>query len=132
MALEPPMHYNCERPRHEPGRMRPRRGRFLVFGRTQSMSTLHTLFHPDGDPPHAKVTLGVVRELSMNEETLTSNRWSPDLRHNGRVGNGDALPLPCPSVHGDGRRCMVGARFNGPPDCRRLQPGTRLRFAPLA
>jgi hypothetical protein len=60
------MHYNCERPRDEPGRMRPLRGSFLVCGRTASMSTLHTLFHPDGGPPRAKVTPGLVRDLSMS------------------------------------------------------------------
>ncbi|MCU0918800.1 MAG: peptidoglycan-binding protein [Burkholderiaceae bacterium] len=124
--------YKYDSPRHEPSRVRLLWGSFVFYGRMKTMSTQYTLFRPNGDPLRAKVTLAFMRFLSKNEEVLASNRSSPDLSHSVEVLAGDTLPLLCQRIYGDGRYYLDVARFNGLPDFRRLQPGSRLHFPPLA
>jgi hypothetical protein len=124
--------YKYDSPRHEPSRVRLLWGTFTFYGRMESMSTQYTLFKPSGDPLRAKVTLGFVRYLSKNEEVLVSNRSSPDLSHAVEVRAGDTLPLLCQRIYGDTRYYLSVARFNRLADFRRLVPGQRLHFPPLA
>lgn len=124
--------YKYDSPRHEPSRVRLLWGSFIFYGRMESMSTQYTLFRPNGDPLRAKVTLGFLRFLSKNEEVLVSNRSSPDLSHSVEVRSGDTLPLLCQRIYGDGRYYLEVARFNRLNDFRRLRPGLRLHFPPLA
>ena len=124
--------YKYDGPRHEPSRVRLLWGSCLFSGRMESMSTQYTVFRPNGDPLRAKVTLAFVRFLSKNEEVLASNRSSPDLSHSVEVRMGDTLPLLCQRIYGDSRYYLDVARFNGLSHFRRLVPGARLHFPPLA
>lgn len=124
--------YKYDGNRHEPSRVRLLWGGFIFYGRMESMSTQYTLFKPNGEALRAKVTLGFVRYLSKNEEVLASNRSSPDLSHSVEVRMGDTLPLLCNRIYGDPRYYVEVARFNRLPDFRRLVPGARLHFPPLA
>jgi hypothetical protein len=124
--------YKYDGSRHEPSRVRLLWGGFIFYGRMEAMATQYTLFKPNGEPLRAKVTLAFVRYLSKNEEVLASNRSSPDLSHSVEVRMGDTLPLLCKRIYGDPRYYVAVARFNQLGDFRRLVPGARLHFPPLA
>jgi hypothetical protein len=124
--------YKYDSPKHEPSRVRLIWGSVVFYGRMESMTTKYTLFKPSGDPLRARVSLAFVRYLSKNEEVLVSNRSSPDLSHAVEVREGDTLPLLCQRIYGDSRYYVAVARFNRLAAFRRLQPGTRLHFPPLA
>lgn len=117
---------------HEPGRVRLLWGNFSFYGRLTTMKTQYTLFKPSGEPLRAKVSLSFTRFMSAAEGSLASNRSSPDLSHSVEVRAGDTLPLLCQRIYGDARHYLAVARFNGLADFRRLAPGLRLHFPPLA
>jgi nucleoid-associated protein YgaU len=57
---------------------------------------------------------------------------SPDLTHLITVKAGDTLPLLCDRIYRDSGYYMEVARINGLSSFRNLQPGTTLKFPPLA
>lgn len=118
--------------KHEPSPVRVLWGTFLFYGRLTAMNTQYTLFKPSGDPLRAKVSLDFVGQKSRTEEARQANRSSPDLSHSVEVLSGDTLPLLCQRIYGDTRHYLAVARFNRLRDFRRLTPGQRLHFPPLA
>lgn len=118
--------------RHEPGRVRILWGSFSFYGRLNTMNTQYMLFKPSGEPLRAKVALSFTRFMSAAEGSLAGNRSSPDLSHSVEVRAGDTLPLLCQRIYGDARHYLAVARFNGLAEFRRLAPGQRLHFPPLA
>ncbi|MDN3543671.1 peptidoglycan-binding protein [Kinneretia asaccharophila] len=122
--------YNGEK--HEPYHVQILWGTLLFYGRLQNISTRYTLFKPSGAPLRAKSDLSFLGFATTKYAQLSANRSSPDLSHTVEVCAGDTLPLLCLRIYGDSRYYPQVARFNGLREFRRLQPGLRLHFPPLA
>jgi hypothetical protein len=117
---------------HQPSHVRVLWGTLILFGRMESMTTNYTLFKPSGDPLRAKVDLKFVGFISQKQNSLMSNRSSPDLSHEVLVREGDTLPLLCHRIYGDAAYYPEVARHNGLAGFCKLAAGQRLHFPPLA
>ena len=124
--------YKYDGEEHEPDHVRVLWGSLIFYGRMSSMSVRHTLFQPSGAPLRAKVDLSFIEFISPKEADLLANRSSPDLTHLVEVREGDTLPLLCNRIYGNPAYYVDVARFNGLDGFRRLIPGARLHFPPLA
>ncbi len=124
--------YKYSGEKHEPPWVRLLWGSLIFFGRLKSMSVTYTLFTPGGHPLRAKVRLSFVGAMSPEQESLVTKRSSPDLSHQVMVIEGDTLPLLCHRIYGDSLYYSKVAETNGLTNFRRLTPGTRLWFPPLA
>ncbi|MEL4178821.1 CIS tube protein [Roseateles sp. PN1] len=124
--------YNYNGEFHEPNHVQLLWGTLIFYGRLQSISTQYTLFSPGGAPLRARAQLAFLGFVSAAEGQLRANRSSPDLSHAVEVVEGDTLPLLCLRIYGDSRYYPEVARFNGLREFRRIAPGTRLHFPPLA
>jgi nucleoid-associated protein YgaU len=78
------------------------------------------------------VKLSFTNAMSPQEEALRANRSSPDLSHDVVVVEGDTLPLLCYRIYRDSSYYPEVAQVNGLSNFRRLKPGMRLFFPPLA
>lgn len=76
----------------------------------------------------AKFSESISPELAAKEANLRS----PDLTHQREVQDGDTLPLMTARIYGDSKYYLEVAKVNGIIDFRRLTPGQRLYFPPLA
>lgn len=101
------------------------------YGRLTSLNVKYTLFKPSGEPLRAKVSMGFVSFMTLEESALRKNQSSPDLSHLVEVRAGDTLPLLCQRIYKDSRQHLVVARENRLSNFRDLKPGTLLRFPPL-
>ena len=117
---------------HEPNHVQILWGTMVFYGRLCSIGLQYTLFKPSGAPLRASAEMDFVGFLSAPEAERLANRSSPDLSHSVEVREGDTLPLLCHRIYGDSRYYPEVARFNGLREFRRLQPGLRLHFPPLA
>jgi hypothetical protein len=124
--------HEYESKEHEPSHVLIVWGTMKFRGRLQSMSTQYTLFKPSGDPLRAKVDLSFTGFMSKTQSGLEANPSSPDLSHLVEVREGDTLPLLCNRIYGDPGYYREVADFNKLDSFRRLTPGLKLRFPPLA
>lgn len=118
--------------KHEPPIVQVVWGSLLFYGRIESLKFDYTLFAPNGEPLRAKISLSFVEYSSAAEEVKKSRKNSPDLTHLVLVQAGDTLPLLCERIYRDPMYHLEVARINGLTLLRRLEPGMRLRFPPLA
>jgi len=125
--------YDYDGDTHEPNPVKIVWGDGLegFFGRLTSMSVDYTLFHPDGAPLRAKITLSFVEAVTEGMEAVEANRSSPDMTHMVMVRDGDTLPLLCHRIYNDAARYLEVARINNLDGFRSLMPGTLLRFPPI-
>lgn len=107
-------------------------GSLIFYGRVEGLKFDYTLFKPNGEPLRAKISLNFVEYTSAAEIVKEENRNSPDLTHLVVVKAGDTLPLLCDRIYRDSNYCVEVARINGLSSFRHLEPGTTLRFPPLA
>lgn len=107
-------------------------GSLIFYGRAEGMKFDYTLFKPNGEPLRAKITLNFVEYISPGEMEKKKAASSPDLTHLITVKAGDTLPLLCDRIYRDSGYYMEVARINGLSSFRNLQPGTTLKFPPLA
>jgi nucleoid-associated protein YgaU len=107
-------------------------GSLIFYGRIEKLKFSYTLFKPDGEPLRATVSLSFVEYTSISEIVKEAKQSSPDLTHLVVVKAGDTLPLLCEKIYKNGAYYLDVARFNGLTNFRRLTPGTKLRFPPLA
>lgn len=107
-------------------------GSLIFYGRAEGMKFDYTLFKPNGEPLRAKITLDFVEYVSSGEMEKKKAASSPDLTHLVTVKAGDTLPLLCDRIYRDSGYYMEVARINGLNSFRNLQPGTTLKFPPLA
>jgi hypothetical protein len=117
--------------KHEPPWVRLLWGDLIFFGCLTSLSINYTMFKPGGQPLRAKLKLTFKGAVSAKEESLKSNRSSPDLSHQVMVLAGDTLPMLCYRIYNDSAYYPEVARFNGLNSFTALVPGTRLLFPPL-
>ncbi|MGC1302614.1 MAG: hypothetical protein WA840_09590 [Caulobacteraceae bacterium] len=124
--------YKYDGDNHEPAHVRLLWGTFYLYARLAAMTLQYTLFKPNGEPLRAKVELEFISFLSPKQAEREANKRSPDISHIVVVTAGDTLPLLCQRIYGDPAYYPEVARFNALADFRRLQPGARLYFPPLA
>jgi nucleoid-associated protein YgaU len=98
----------------------------------QSMSVAYTLFKPDGTPLRATVSVTFLGFQSEQQLARAANKSSPDLTHVVTVQAGDTLPALCYRIYGSGAHYPKVAAANDLSGFRRLRPGSRLVFPPLA
>lgn len=98
----------------------------------KSASIAYKLFRNDGVPLRALITAAFIETYDDTTRLALEGNQSSDLTHVRLVAAGDTLPGLCELVYGEPRMCVEVARFNALEDFRRLQPGMRLRFPPLA
>ena len=119
--------------KHEPPVVQVVWGTNMVFlGRIEALKFEYTLFTAVGEPLRAKVALSFVGYTSPAQETKEMAASSPDLTHQVLVRAGDTLPLLCQRIYRNPAYHLAVARINGLTLVRQLEPGTRLRFPPLA
>lgn len=125
--------YDYDGDTHEPNPVKIVWGEGLegFYGRLTSMGLEYTLFHPEGAPLRAKVSLSFVEAVTEGMEAREANRSSPDMTHMVMVREGDTLPLLCHRIYNDAARYMEVARTNNLDGFRALMPGTLLRFPPI-
>ncbi len=98
----------------------------------KSASIAYKLFRPDGVPLRAVISATFTDNSDDQTRVAIAQDSSPDLTHVRRVGAGDTLPLLCYRIYGDPGRYVQVAEANGLDDFRRLAPGMRLWFPPVA
>jgi nucleoid-associated protein YgaU len=125
--------YDYDGDTHEPNPVKIVWGDGLegFYGRLTSMNLEYTLFHPDGAPLRAKISLSFVEAVTEAMEAVEANRSSPDMTHMVMVREGDTLPLLCHRIYKDAARYLEVARVNNLDGFRALSPGTLLRFPPI-
>jgi nucleoid-associated protein YgaU len=101
------------------------------MGGFTSMEIEYNLFHPEGAPLRAKVTLSFLEAMTEEMEAVEAGNNSPDLTHVVMVRAGDTLPLLCERIYRDASKYLEIARFNDLDGFRALATGTLLRFPPM-
>lgn len=116
---------------HQPNYLKIKWSTFVFKCRVKSISTVYTLFRPDGSPLRAKVSLSFVGYIDEETREKEANKSSPDLTHVKSVREGDQLYLLCNEVYESPNYYLQIARENNILNFRQLKPGTKLVFPPL-
>jgi hypothetical protein len=118
---------------HEPRHFKLVWGRNSIFkGRVTELGITYKLFKADGTPIRAVARVKFKSSIEEQKRAAKENKSSPDLTHVRLVKRGDTLPQLCYTIYGDPRYYLPVAEVNGLDNFRRLEPGTRLTFPPLA
>lgn len=105
----------------------------LIFKcRLTTLEVSYTLFKSDGTPLRAKATANFEEYTDARTLAKEANESSPDLTHQRMVVAGDTLPLMCERIYGTPEHYLQVAEANGLTNFRRLKPGTRIFFPPIA
>jgi len=98
----------------------------------KSASIAYKLFHTDGVPLRAVISATFTDNADDATRVAMQQDQSADLTHVRVVHAGDTLPRLCDEIYGDPRRYLDVAAVNALDHFRRLTPGTRLVFPPIA
>jgi len=98
----------------------------------KSASIAYKIFKPSGEPLRAVISANFTDSSDDETRVALAQDQSPDLTHMRLVKAGDSLPALCYQIYGRADYYLKVARANGLDDFRRLRPGTRLFFPPLA
>lgn len=98
----------------------------------KSASIAYKLFRPDGVPLRAVISATFTDNSDDTTRVAIQQDQSTDLTHVRLVRAGDTLPALCNEIYGDPRRYLDVAAVNALDHFRRLTPGTRLVFPPIA
>lgn len=118
---------------HEPPYLRATWGTSLDFNcRGKCLDIKYTLFHRDGSPLRAEVTIVLIADEPQATLAKQENKQSPDITHARTVRAGDSLPALTKNIYGSSEHYLLVARFNDLDNFRLLTPGQQLLFPPLA
>ncbi|MGB0839002.1 MAG: hypothetical protein ACPGXL_02620 [Chitinophagales bacterium] len=92
----------------------------------------YTLFSMSGNPLRVEVDLTFDWYQTYSTAKSQSSLSSPDLTHIETVRAGDTLGLLCDKVYQDASYYLEVARVNKLSNFRKLEPGTKLYFPPIA
>jgi hypothetical protein len=98
----------------------------------ESADVSYSLFKPNGQPLRAKITAVFAECIDESKRTAEERRSSPDLTHLHVVVAGESLPQLCHRYYRDQRFYLCVAEVNELRNFRRLVPGSKLRFPPIA
>ena len=124
--------YDYDGTTHQPRYVQLQWGPLLYNCQMTRMTLTFKLFNPDGTPLRAEADCsfqGVIDEVKL---AAVEQRQSPDLTHIRTVKQGDTLPLLCFKEYGDSKYYYQVAQYNGLQDFKRLTPGTKIIFPPIA
>lgn len=118
--------------KHQPPFLKVVWGDLNFTGRLRNMTCNYLMFNSEGAPIRVKVTLDILKYVSVEKQKKKDNESSPDLSHLITVKDGDTLPVLCRRIYEDEAYCMEVARINGLTGFRHLEPGMQLLFPPLS
>jgi hypothetical protein len=117
---------------HEPNYLVAKWGDLAFNCRLGSVDIHYTNFDRDGTPLRAGLDIKLIADESVDTLQKTERKSSPDLSHSRIVRAGDTLPLLAKEIYGSSAYYLWVAQANGLDEIRRLTPGQRLVFPPLA
>ena len=114
---------------HEPNYSRVSWGNLIFWGRCEKLTVKNTLFKPDGSVLRAKVRIEFISFVKDEEESLKSNKSSPDLSHIIETKAGDTLVHLCAQIYDDPSYYLDIARINGIDDFSQSHSGTKTHLS---
>jgi hypothetical protein len=118
---------------HEPRHFKLVWGENSIFkGRVTELDLTYKLFNADGTPIRASAKVTFKSSIEEEKRAAKEDKQSPDLTQIVTVKFGDRLEQLCFQVYGDPRYYLQVADRNGLSNFRKLVPGTKLQFPPIA
>jgi Contractile injection system tube protein len=118
---------------HEPRHFKLVWGENSIFkGRVTEVAITYKLFNSDGTPIRATAKVTFKSSLEEEKRAAQENKQSPDLTQVRMVKLGDTLPQLCYEIYGDPSYYLQVADRNRLTNLRKLVPGAKLRFPPIA
>lgn len=124
--------YNYGSDTHSPRYVQLQWGPLIYNCQLETMTVSFKLFKPDGTPIRAEADCTFHSAIDAATVAANENRQSPDLSHICTVKEGDTLPLLCYREYGDSKYYFQVAKANKLSNFKRLSPGMRLVFPPIA
>lgn len=120
--------YRINSESHEPSYVKVIWGTFIFRGRVETINYDYSLFAPNGTPLRVKVTFSF--NGYFDKDTAQMN--SPDLSRIITFRAGDSIARYCDEIYGDASFCHEIAAYNNLSEFRKIEPGTKISFPPLA
>jgi hypothetical protein len=120
--------YRINSESHEPSYTKVIWGSFIFRGRVESLNYDYTLFAPDGTPLRVKISLSFAGYFDKDVSQMNS----PDLSRVITFRAGDSIARYCDEIYGDASFCHEIAAYNNLSEFRKIEPGTKIHFPPLA
>ncbi len=120
--------YRINSESHEPSYTKVIWGTFIFRGRVESINYDYSLFSPDGTPLRVKVSFSFAGYFDKD----TTQMNSPDLSRVITFRAGDTIARYCDEIYGDASFCHEIAAYNNLSEFRKIEPGTKIQFPPLA
>lgn len=120
--------YRINSESHEPSYTKVIWGTFIFRGRVESINYDYNLFSPDGLPLRVKVSFSFAGYFDKD----TTQMNSPDLSRVITFRAGDTIARYCYEIYGDASFCHEIAAYNKLSEFRKIEPGTKIHFPPLA
>lgn len=117
---------------HQTNAIRVAWAHLIVDCKLTKLEIDYKLFNASGYPIRAEVKLTCRRTTSDASRQGRENATSPDLTHIRYAKAGDTLPLLTYQIYGDAKYYIQVAKVNGLTNFRRLTPGQKIIFPPLA
>jgi nucleoid-associated protein YgaU len=117
---------------HRPTTLLVQYGSFISTCKLERSTVTYTMFDLTGLPIRAKISASFKEETNPTLGAILSMLSSPDLTHEVTVTDGDTLPLLTNKVYGDQMYYIQAARVNRLKNFRKLAPGSKLVFPPIA
>ena len=117
---------------HEPRFVQLQWGALMYNAQLINMTITFKLFSPDGTPLRAEADCTFQSVIDDTKLAAIENKQSPDLTHVRTVRGGDTLALMCYREYGDSKYYYQIAQFNKLTDFKKLTPGTKIIFPPIA
>lgn len=124
--------YNFDSETHSPRYVQLRWGPLIYNCQLDTMMVNFKLFKPDGTPIRAEADCHFLGAIDKKTMLADANLHSPDLSRIRTVKEGDSLPLLCYREYGDSKYYFQVAKLNRLTNFKRLVPGTKLVFPPIA
>ncbi|MNU51648.1 hypothetical protein D3C71_406420 [compost metagenome] len=120
--------YRINSESHEPSYVKVIWGTFIFRGRVETINYDYSLFSPSGVPLRVKVSFSF--NGYFDKDTAQMN--SPDLSRVITFRAGDSIARYCDEIYGDASFCHEIAAYNNLSEFRKIEPGTKISFPPLA
>lgn len=121
-----------DKDKHRPNYLMISHAKLILKVLLLNMDVTYTLFAKDGTPLRAKLAASFRGTIEDGERQNRDKLSSPDLTHERIVLEGDTLPLMTERIYGDPKYYMQVAKANGIKNFRKIEPGQKLFFPPIA
>jgi Contractile injection system tube protein len=118
---------------HEPRHFKLVWGENSIFkGRVTQVDITYKLFNSNGTPIRAVAKVTFKSSIEEEKRAAKEDKKSPDLTQIRMVKLGDTIPQLCYEIYGDPRYYLQVAAANDLSNFRKLTPGEKLKFPPIA